>query len=523
MAGQRHNSNHWVAFHHKRPRPPGVHSSLMVVPQHHRSSLWPFRTVVGVADNNNNNNQQRCFSSRRTNQEEASGTTTGVMIRSVYDSSPHWEDWFSPEEYGPPYDYHSTTSTTAAEAAKKSSTTTKRRSMWLEPLEDDPSLDASSRHFIKQLQVLYHDKFNRDETITTRRCHSMIHRLLSSAEEVAATRSQQQQQQQQDGAAAPDHGKNIAVMKRQRVMRAVAILRTMELFWEFVPGVFASATAAKKSTATQQHQQRHGSNASKWPLPTYELYADMARGLAALRASKQYDLVRNADVPFVCQEILLRWNDLHKEKGMVYLKKPPVEAWNQVLLAWANAHGDRDHPEKALYATQFLLDMKTEYNVTPDASSYGHVLRACAHNDQNQIAEELGGRLAIRLWTGFMKEDLERSLLMPTSYTYVFFMRALSNVPDAEKAEYYLQEAWASVCAMGLVNEHVLSELENSSDLLFKDLLREYRDKMTRAQKVQPKTAYDKTYHRELLKLIPFEWKRRLMDKKKLLQENTGK
>ena len=449
--------------------------------------------------------KQRSFSTTsttNTNQDGASAT----VVRSVYDSSPHWEDWFSPEEYGPPYDYHSSTNTAAT-------TTTTRRSMWLEPLEDDPRLDASSRHFIRQLQILYHDKFNREEGITTRRCHYMINQLLSSAEKVAA----RPQQQQQEQSTTNNTTNNTAVMTRQRVMRAVAIFRTMELFWDFIPDVLAAAKATTTTTTTAQQQK------SRWPLPTYELYDDMTKGLAALRASKQYDLVQNADVPRVCQEIVLRWNDLYHRKGMNYLKKPPVEAWNQVLSAWANAHGDRDHPEKALYATQFLLDMKTEYKVTPDASSYGHVLRACAHNDQNKTAEELGAKLAVRLWVGSMKEELKLSSLLPTSYTYVFFMRAVGHLPDVEKRQHYLREAWASVCAMGLVNEHVLYELEDSSDPIFKDLLREYREKLTPEQKMRPRKAYDKTYHQELMKQIPFDWKRRLMDKEKLLQENTVK
>ena len=103
--------------------------------------------------------------------------------------------------------------------------------------------------------------------------------------------------------------------------------------------------------------------------------------------------------------------------------------------------------------------------------------------------------------------------------------------------DFYLRDAWNSACGRGLVNEHVLYELEQASSLLFQDLLKEYRDYLSSspAQKQQQRRsqgggiAYDKTYHLELLKLIPMEWKRHTaanmeqleIDKEKLLQENA--
>ena len=442
-------------------------------------------------------------------------------IQSAYDASPDWEDWFSPEEYGPPFEYSYSRTTDEGKGNGNVSISqgsnkylAKRRPMLLEPLDDDPSMDASSRHLIRQLQILYHDGFNRDEVITPRRCHHAMLRLFSSAEEIAKLGGTQA---------------NGAVMVRQRVMRAVAIFRLMETFWDFVPDVVPderSKSKFKKSRITKHSSNRNRQRSSKWPLPTYEMYVNVLQELAGLRATKQYDKVQNTDVPWLCQEIMLRSHKLHHSKGMVYLKRPPIEAWNQVLLAWANAHGDRDHPEKALHATQFFLDMKLHYKVTPDASSYSHVLRACAHGDQNKVAEELGAKLAVRLWTGVMKDELQLRSFLPTPYTYVFFLRAVCKLPDNMEAQRYLREAWESACSMGVINEHVLYELEQSSDVLFQELLQTYQDKLTPEQRIRPQGPYDKTYHMELMKVLPDEWKRWMKNREsssKLPQSGTNK
>lgn len=381
----------------------------------------------------------------------------------------------------------------------------KRRPLLLEPLQDDPGLDASSRHLIRQLQLLYQDGFNFDEVITPVRCHHVMKRLLSSAEDFA---QQQHQQKQQLGQGFNAFDESTIVKVRQRVMRAVAIFRTMELFWERVPDVLSS------NGNSRNHPNTTNKPRTVLPVPTYEMYGKILRALASLRAPKQYETTQFTDVPWLCQDALLRLHTFHQQKGIVYLKRPSIEEWNQVLLTWANAHGDRDHPDKALHATQFFLDMKLQYKVTPDASSYAHALRACAHHDQNQHAKELGARLAVRLWTGVMKDELRNpkfSSFKPTPHVFVFFMRAVGNLPDSKEAEPYLREAWESACSMGVVNEHILFELQQScTEVVYKELLKSYLDQLNPDKFWKPRNATDKTYHVALMKLLPHDWTKRI-------------
>lgn len=410
------------------------------------SNGFGFRSQTKHSHLNCQRNSFRSFSTQATEQDpltpQNNSLTIPPAIKSAYDTSSHWVDWFPNAEYRVPSDYNITSTIMVATGDNDRK---EQSPLLLEPLSDDPGLDAASRHLIRQLQILYHDGFNNDEVITLQRCHHAIGRLLANANNEIADSD--------------------ARKFRERIMRAVAVFHTMELFWDFVPDVLLK----KESSVVQGNRNKH--RPAKLPVPTFELYVIILRALASFRVSSEgCNAVQNQDLPWLSQDIMLRLLDLHQRKGMVYLKRPSVEAWNDVLCTWANAHGSRDHPEKALHAVQFLLDMKTNYKVIPDASSYSHTLRACAHHDQNSKAKELGSKLAVRVWNGVIKNELKAKSYNPTSRMYVFLMRALSGLANPREKEFYLREAWESASAKGVANEFVLHELEISSAPLFKEL-----------------------------------------------------
>jgi len=429
----------------------------------------------------------------------------------VYDVSDKWEDWFSPEEYGNAWERNHPTkkedernnnvddNNYNKDALAK--TLEKRQPMILEDLAGDTPLDNASRHLIHQLQGLYHDGFSQQgEILTTRRCNEMIVRLLQSAGLLSKKNYAKTMGFVED---------NGALAARQRVFRAEAILRTMELFWDLIPDLIEDTYPQRRVLKGVGYNHSTVKPSTKWPLPTYEIYVEVLRALSTVRAPKQYQTtVQNSDVTWTCQNVMLRLQRFYQTKGFVYLKKPPVEGWNQVLSAWANAHGDRHHPEKALHATQFFMDMKLLYHVQPDASSYSHVMRACAHHDMNALAKELGAKVAVRFWKEHAKDELKSQSFTPTPYMFVFFMRAISGLPDATEVEKYLKEAWEGACLAGVVNEHVLYEFQVSSPTFFKEHLKEYKDKVnTEEINKTPSTAYDKRYHLAILEFLPNEWK----------------
>jgi hypothetical protein len=422
----------------------------------------------------------------------------------LYDTSSNWEDWFSPEEYGDPWEYpeESEKQSPLPTPATQSASSIRKRKWRLEPLDENPIMDAQSRYLIRQLQLIYQDG-HCEEEISSERCRMMIGKLLASAEEIDKDPSYK------------GKGDNGATIIRQRVMRAEAILRTMELFWDYIPDIINEEEINTTYNYAPRNQRilTHWSNHKpvvKWPLPTFEIYVLILRGLNMMRFPKQYQKIQNDDVAWICQDVVLRLFRFHKTKGILYLEQPPVEAFNQALATWANAHGDRDNPEKALHATQLLMDMKLTYNVVPDASSYAHVLRACAHSDENEFAKELGAKVALKFWKGVLRDELQAKSFVPTPFVFVFAIRALAGLRGShagDEVDNILQEVWEEARQQGLVNEHVLYELEQASTPLFQRLLQEYRERVD-THKLQPYIleAYDKSYHQELMVFLPVEW-----------------
>ncbi|CAB9516770.1 expressed unknown protein [Seminavis robusta] len=456
-----------------------------------------------------------CTTSPLLSRSASSGTSKSTptasnevsQIRPIFDTSLNWEDWFSPEEYGDPWAFpdREETNHTSPNPETQSASSSRKQTWQLEPLHGDNSLDSQSRYLIRLLQTVYQHGYAAEEEVTAARCLFMIGQLLAKAEQIS-------RDPQYKGV-----GDSGATLIRQRVMRAEAILRTMELFWDYIPDLLEE----DQVTATYNYEPRnrrsvaHWNNHKpivKWPVPTYEIYVLVSRALATLmRFPKQYQqTVKNDDTAWISQDVVLRLHLFHKTKGLVFLDKPPVAGFNQVLLAWANAHGDRDHPQKALHATQFFMDMKLIYNVVPDASAYSHVLRACAHPDGNEIAKELGVKLALKFWNGVLRDELKEHSFEPTPFLFAFCLRALSGLKEyvpSEEESAVLTQVWEEACRYGMVNEYVLYELEQASRPLFRDLLNSYRDKVD-THKLKPylKESYDKSYHRELMQFLPTEW-----------------
>lgn len=416
--------------------------------------------------------------------DDVSSSQLLFAVKSVYDKSDNWEDWFTPEEYGNPLEFSSSPTSTGV---TKTNTRTSR-SMILESLDGDTALDASSRHLIRSLQGVYMNGFSSQEIITVQICQSMINRLLTSADEIVDTSSK---------------GTESALKERQRVIRAEAILRTMELFWDLIPDLIEDTSPKKRFIRSSEPRKP----AAELPLPTTYMYSTILVKLASLRATKQYQDVNNADIPWITQDLVLRMNRFHQTKGISYIKKPTVMEWNQALSAWANVHGMRDFPEKSVYATLFFMDMTLAHKVQPDVSSYTHVLRACAHGDQDKKALLLGAKVAVKFWNGVLEEALEVQSIRATPHLFVFFMRALSHLPQPKETEYYLEKAWKFACNLGVVNEHVLYELEQTSSGLYQSLVGDYDRRVGSGTRNGARAiAYDKSRHIEMLQYIPQEW-----------------
>jgi hypothetical protein len=186
------------------------------------------------------------------------------------------------------------------------------------------------------------------------------------------------------------------------------------------------------------------------------------------------------------------------ESGLLELK-PTIVEWNDVLSAWAIS----TDTDKAYHAAKLLdqLSGRDENGVADsryamaDASSYGHVLRACAFSDATQNwtkrSQKLGAEIAVRTWENFFLTTLK-----PTSYMYSFYLQACLYIPNATRRAKLMKDAFEDCCDRGLVNIHILRNLEKStSPDRYQSLLAPYID---------AKLVNDKA----LLEQLPVEWSR---------------
>eukprot|EP00550_Attheya_septentrionalis_P009219 CAMPEP_0198286668 /NCGR_PEP_ID=MMETSP1449-20131203/5684_1 /TAXON_ID=420275 /ORGANISM="Attheya septentrionalis, Strain CCMP2084" /LENGTH=375 /DNA_ID=CAMNT_0043984453 /DNA_START=327 /DNA_END=1454 /DNA_ORIENTATION=+ len=321
----------------------------------------------------------------------------------------------------------------------------------LEPLDDNPALDRSTRFLIELLDELDMGVRLHKDRATTARCNRALEQLLMEEKDLKG--------------------------RKARTKRADAILRRMETF------LFST---------------RNDNEVLKYPLPypnsrSYQLVLRLYADTIGLKrnAQRAHELVTHME-----------------ESGLLELK-PTIVEWNDVLSAWAISTDS----DKAYHAAKLLDQLsgggEHENNgvvdrryAMADASSYGHVLRACAFSDatQNwtQRSQKLGAEIAVRTWEQFFSTTLK-----PTSYMYSFYLQACLYIPNATRRDKLVKDAFQDCCDRGLVNIHILRNLEKStSPDLYQSLLAPYIDtKLTTNVKVN---VNDKAR----LEQLPGEWTR---------------
>eukprot|EP00549_Striatella_unipunctata_P025926 CAMPEP_0118722108 /NCGR_PEP_ID=MMETSP0800-20121206/31160_1 /TAXON_ID=210618 ORGANISM="Striatella unipunctata, Strain CCMP2910" /NCGR_SAMPLE_ID=MMETSP0800 /ASSEMBLY_ACC=CAM_ASM_000638 /LENGTH=298 /DNA_ID=CAMNT_0006630177 /DNA_START=117 /DNA_END=1013 /DNA_ORIENTATION=- len=175
--------------------------------------------------------------------------------------------------------------------------------------------------------------------------------------------------------------------------------------------------------------------------------------------------------PRRAEAIVRRMEERYRYGGELDMK-PDVVCWNQVLSAWAGC----TDVDKAFHAADLLGS--SDIKDIADDSSYGHVLRACAHSNTNDRSRKLGAEVAVKVWRDFrsvvekQKSAFGEADITTTSYMYTFLITAFGFIKDTKRRENLLVEAFESCCDAGQVNAHVLTELKRScSNALFDKLL----------------------------------------------------
>ena len=168
--------------------------------------------------------------------------------------------------------------------------------------------------------------------------------------------------------------------------------------------------------------------------------------------------------------------------------RPRTVAYNQAIAAWAAS----TDPNKAYRAATVLATLKAMD--LADASSYGHVLRACATTAASSVDagddDELGWstsqqtalKIAMGLWKDLESRAMKRrtnaddedddddddtneengkSGLLLSSHFYTFLLRTLGFMPASKPLEKdaAISKAFKNCCRDGMVNAHVLQAL----------------------------------------------------------------
>eukprot|EP00562_Extubocellulus_spinifer_P033213 CAMPEP_0178698752 /NCGR_PEP_ID=MMETSP0699-20121125/10699_1 /TAXON_ID=265572 /ORGANISM="Extubocellulus spinifer, Strain CCMP396" /LENGTH=492 /DNA_ID=CAMNT_0020344823 /DNA_START=15 /DNA_END=1490 /DNA_ORIENTATION=- len=293
----------------------------------------------------------------------------------------------------------------------------------LEPL-DCPELDKPTRFLISLLNDSLIGVRRGQDKATTARCHRQLERLSDMA----------------------IGGKKL----EGRAQRADAILRRMEKH------LFASASSSDQhsspSLAALQHKYELPLPDRKTYLMVLRLYAKTT-GPAAI-AERAEEIVGNMQRAF-------------EELGDISLR-PQAVAYNQVISAWASS---TEH-DKAYRAASVLAKVK-EAEVA-DASSYGHVLRACATSDYTNKSRMAALKIALGLWKDLDSKNEQRHLL--TSHFYTFLIRTLGFMSEKKPKERdaAIKKAFVGCKRDGVVNAHVLHCLHLvASKSLYHELLGE--------------------------------------------------
>jgi hypothetical protein len=373
-------------------------------------------------------------------------------VRSLYDSSTDWKDWFSAAEYTNPWE---------------------NEHSWLDhnPVSlDFAPADYATRHLVQLLQELFHvGQPLTDDRVTTERCNNALELLLKMNE------------------------------IQGRAARADAILQTMELFDTYHSSTIVDTDPGSSSSRAQQRQLPH-----KLPLeipkPNRYTYNTLLQLYARTRGSRE--------IPLRCQELVEKMEWRYRELGELDMK-PHAFHWDQVFLAWKECT-DWD---KAAHAAKIFLQKRAEGLV--DVTAYITLLRICGHDHANEKAALLGANVAIKLWQVVMEEENDSNQGMPSggptvedlpSHFYGHFLQAIRCLPAGSMREYYFDACFAAACKNGKVNAVIINEfiVNYNSPKVFDRWLAPYED-LVRGKTITKK----KEAAGIIFQHVPAEWKAR--------------
>jgi hypothetical protein len=386
------------------------------------------------------------------------GTHTHVQeydhrVRSLYDNSTDWKDWFSPAEYTNPWE---------------------NENSWLDhnPVDFEPA-DYATRHLVQLLQELFHTgRPLTGDRITTDRCNYVLQLLLKKNE------------------------------VQGRAARADVILQTMELFDTYHSPTIVDTDPSSSSSSPSLRQQQKPQQLQphrlpmEIPKPNRYTYNTLLQLYARTRGSR--------DIPLRCQALVEKMEWRYRVLGELDMK-PHVFHWNQVLLAWKECT-DWD---KAVHAAKIFMEKRAEGLV--DVTAYINLLRICGHDHVNEKAALLGANVAVKLWQVVMEEENDGNKPSggPTvedlpSHFYAHFLQAIRCLPAGSMRDYYYNACFAAACKHGKVNAVIIHEFivhVKSPKVFYQWLAPYYKD---RNHEMPPKQAAG-----TLFEYIPAEWKAR--------------
>ena len=387
-------------------------------------------------------------------------------------------DFFPADEYVDVWASSSSSASTPSSSSSPSSTSRRRT---IEPL-DCPELDRPTRFLLSLLDDAIHGIRRGKDKATTARCHTQLERLADLS--IGGKRLQ------------------------GRAARADEILQRMEkILLLHAPNNRESSQS--QSLYAAQHKYELPSPNRQTYLAVLRMYAQTSGSAAS--AERAEAIVSNMEAASATL-------------GDLSLR-PRTVAYNQVIAAWASS----TDPHKAYRAARVLAKLK-EMGMA-DASSFGHVLRACATTTASSVQVQVDGsddvddellhrsqqaalQIAMGLWRdldgkrkrrrngrhqarGITNDDdgnnndgdidinattqgeVEKTddaddADLVSSHFYTFLIRTLQFMPDAKPAERdaAVSKAFKDCCRDGMVNAHVLQVMYSvASETTCQDLL----------------------------------------------------
>jgi len=362
-----------------------------------------------------------------------------------------------------------------------------------------PELDRPTRFLLSLLDDSIHGIRRRDKA-TTARCHRQLKRLadMSIGGRIRGKGSGESQHAVKRIASTGRSGTRLA--PEHFVLRADEILKRMEKIL-FISGGANSGNDASDSNAstststctsgdmggisgrgsgtrTSKRSMHASQHKYERPLPNRQTYLMVLRMYA--HTSGPAALADRA-------EAIVAGMELASERLGDLSLRPRTVAYNQAIAAWASS----TDPNKAYRAATVLATLKAMD--LADASSYGHVLRACATTtassvdagDDDELGRSTSQQTALKIAMGLWKdldsramkrrtnaadadddddntnEENGKSELLLSSHFYIFLLRTLGFMPASKPLEKdaAMSKAFMNCCRDGMVNAHVLQAL----------------------------------------------------------------